>query len=100
MGIADPLLCLRRQTRKRPPHQLPDFRRRWRDERQTRWLHQGLSHGICRDSCRIATVKKGMITPINSNNKTMAKKLTKKSNSKRVAYEKEQEKKGTEVVMW
>lgn len=30
----------------------------------------------------------------------MAKKLTKKSNSKRVAYEKEQEKKGTEVVMW
>ena len=48
VGVADPLLRLRRPPREGPPHGLPDVGRRRGDGRRDRRLHQGLPHAVRR----------------------------------------------------
>lgn len=46
VGLADPLVRLRRPSGERPPHELPDLRCRWRDGWKNRRFHQGIPDGI------------------------------------------------------
>ena len=48
VGLADPLLCLRRPPREGPPHRRADLERRSGDGRRPGCLHQGLPDGVRR----------------------------------------------------